>query len=95
VVVTEEKGAARLKALTGKQSAPVLQVGDKPVLQGYNEERWQALLDDAGYPRTAPRQRAQTAPASLPPAAARKAEASAANAPEDEAPPGPGQGYPK
>src|SRR6478672_12828889 len=34
VIVTEEKGAARLKALTGKQSAPVLQVGDKQVIQG-------------------------------------------------------------
>ena len=87
VVVSEEKGAARLKALTGKQSAPVLQVGDKQVMQGYNEERWQAMLDDAGYPRTAPvarRPRPQTQAAAPPPANA-----------EDKAPTAPGQGYPK
>ena len=95
VVVTEEKGAARLKALTGKQSAPVLQVGDKQVLQGYNEERWQAVLDDAGYPRTAPPQRAQTARASPAVAPAAKPDAATAAAPKDEPGPEPGQGYPK
>ena len=96
VVVTEEKGAARLKALTGKQSAPVLQVGDKQVLQGYNEERWQAVLDDAGYPRTPPPQRAQAARASPPPVApAAKPDAATAAAPKDEPAPEPGQGYPK
>jgi glutaredoxin len=95
VVVTEEKGAARLKALTGKQSGPVLQVGDKQVLQGYNEERWQTVLDDAGYPRTAPPQRAQTARASPAPAAAAKPDASTMAAPKDEPAPAPGQGYPK
>lgn len=95
VVVTEEKGAARLKALTGKQSAPVLQVGDKQVLQGYNEERWQAVLDDAGYPRTAPPQRAQTARASPAVAPAAKPDAPTAAAPKDEPAPEPGQGYPK
>ncbi|MGE5171427.1 MAG: DUF4124 domain-containing protein [Rudaea sp.] len=90
VVVTEEKGAARLKALTGKQSAPVLQVGDKQVLQGYNEERWQAVLDDAGYPRNAPPPRAQTARSAAP-----QSGTSTAVAPKDEAPAAPGQGYPK
>jgi len=87
VIVTDEEGAAKLKALTGKQSAPVLQVGDKQVMQGYNEERWQAMLDDAGYPRTAPvarRPRPQTQAAAPPPANA-----------EDKAPTAPGQGYPK
>jgi glutaredoxin len=54
VVVTEEAGAKKLKALTGKQSAPVLTVGDKDIVQGYNEQRWQAALDDAGYPRSMP-----------------------------------------
>ena len=95
VVVTEEKGAARLKALTGKQSAPVLQVGDKQVLQGYNEERWQAVLDDAGYPRTPPPQRAQTARASPAVEPAPKPDAATAAAPKDEPAPEPGQGYPK
>ena len=95
VVVTEEKGAARLKALTGKQSAPVMQVGDKQVLQGYNEERWQAVLDDAGYPRTPPPQRAQTTRAQPAAAAAAKPDAATATAPKDEPAPEPGQGYPK
>lgn len=87
VIVSEEKGAARLKALTGKQSAPVLQIGDKQVLQGYNEDRWQAMLDDAGYPRTAPAARAQTT-------AAPKA-GGAARAATEAAPPAPGHDYPK
>jgi glutaredoxin len=95
VVVTEEKGAARLKALTGKQSAPVLQVGDKQVLQGYNEERWQTALDDAGYPRTAPPQRAQTARATPAVAPVAKPDAATAATPKDEPAPEPGQGYPK
>jgi len=54
VIVSEEAGAAKLKALTGKQSAPVLTIGDKEVMQGYNEQHWQAMLDEAGYPRTLP-----------------------------------------
>jgi glutaredoxin len=90
VIVSEEKGAAQLKALTGKQSAPVLQVGDKQVIQGYNEERWQAMLDDAGYPRTAPAAR----PAVKAAVAAPKADA-APPAVGEEAAPAPGQGYPK
>jgi glutaredoxin len=90
VIVSEEKGAARLKALTGKLSAPVLQVGDKQMMQGYNEDRWQALLDEAGYPRTAPL--ARKAPSRTPPA---KANALPPASAEDEAPLAPGQGYPK
>ncbi|HSC23902.1 MAG TPA: glutaredoxin family protein [Casimicrobiaceae bacterium] len=54
VIVTEEAGAAKLKAVTGKQSAPVLTIGDKEIMQGYNEQRWQAMLDEAGYPRSMP-----------------------------------------
>jgi len=92
VIVSEEKGAAQLKALTGKQSAPVLQVGDKQVMQGYNEERWQALLDDAGYPRTP--SAARRAPPRTPPVA-KSAAASPANAADAAAPIAPGQGYPK
>jgi glutaredoxin len=93
VIVTEEQGAAKLKALTGKQAAPVLTIGDKQVLQGYNEERWQAMLDEAGYPRTAPRARAQPRRDEV----AAKAGAAAAPpaAAADEPPAGPGTGYPK
>ena len=99
VIVTEEKGAAKLKALTGKQAAPVLTIGDKQVMQGYNEERWQAMLDEAGYPRTAPP--ARPAPAGT--AATTKADttpkagtaAAPAQAAEDDTSSRPGSGYPK
>ena len=96
VIVSEEKGAARLKALTGKQTAPVLTIGDKQVLQGYNETLWQAGLDDAGYPRTAPTGRRAPVPAKAA-AAARTVpgDAAAPVAAGDAAPPAPGQGYPK
>lgn len=88
VIVTEEAGAAKLRALTGKQSAPVLQVGEKQVMTGFNADRWHAVLDDAGYPKTAPppRQVARSADA-------KAAEATAPAA--DPAPPGPGTDYPK
>jgi glutaredoxin len=52
VNVSEQQGAAKLMALTGSNLAPALQVGDKLVSKGLNEPRWQAMLDDAGYPRT-------------------------------------------
>jgi glutaredoxin len=96
VIVSEEKGAARLKALTGKQTAPVLTIGDKQVLQGYNETLWQAGLDDAGYPRAAPTARRAPVPAKAA-AAARTAPGDAAPpvAAGEAAPPAPGQGYPK
>ena len=92
VIVTEEAGAAKLKALTGKQSAPVLTVGDKQIAQGYNEQRWQAMLDEAGYPRSMPTLPRAPARATT---AAPKATADATEAPEDATPSGPGTGYPK
>jgi glutaredoxin len=95
VIVTEEKGAARLKALTGKQTAPVLQIGDKQVVEGYNEERWQATLDQAGYPRTAPTT-ARAAATTPPSPTAAAPSAPPAAAPEAAAPaPRPGGDYPK
>ena len=103
VIVTEEAGAAKLKALTGKQSAPVLTIGDKEIMQGYNEQRWQAMLDEAGYPRTLPtlphvpaRASAAAQKAASDAAAAPKAPTEAAAATDDTAPTsGPGTGYPK
>jgi len=70
VNVEDPANAARLEALTGEMTAPVLQVGDKLVAKGYNEARWTAMLDEAGYPqapaprRTAPGATAQAAPPS-------------------------------
>ena len=55
VDVGQSGGADKLKRLTGGLDAPALQVGDQ-YATGYNESRWQNLLDDAGYPKTpAPR----------------------------------------
>ena len=60
VNVEDPKGAEQLKTLTGEHQAPVLQVGDKLIVKGFNEARWQAMLDEAGYPKTpAPTRRAQ------------------------------------
>ncbi|HJU24388.1 MAG TPA: glutaredoxin family protein [Casimicrobiaceae bacterium] len=94
VIVTEEKGAAALKALTGKQAAPVLAIGDKQVLQGYNESRWQASLDDAGYPREAATPAAISTASSASKVSAPKAEPEPVQ-PADNRPAGPGEGYPK
>ena len=59
VVVSDADGAAKLQALTGALNAPVLQVGDKVVVKGFSEQRWQSTLDEAGYPKTpAPRRNA-------------------------------------
>jgi hypothetical protein len=57
VNVADPQGAAKLQALTGANAAPVLQVGDKLVSTGLNESRWQAMLDEAGYPKTPPPRR--------------------------------------
>ncbi len=55
-VQTDEQGRARMQSMTGDDRAPVLAVGDKIIVKGYNESRWQASLDEAGYPKTpAPR----------------------------------------
>ena len=92
VIVSEEAGAARLKALTGKQSAPVLTIGDKEIMQGYNEQRWQTMLDEAGYPRSVP-----TLP-HVPPRTASTAPQTASDKTtvrQDAPPTGPGTGYPK
>ena len=58
VDVQTPEGSKRLQSLTGEQNAPVLSVGDKMVAKGYNEARWQAMLDEAGYPKTQPPRKA-------------------------------------
>jgi len=91
VIVSEQAGAAKLQALTGKMSAPVLQVGDKPPVTGFNPDVWQKMLDDAGYPRSAPQRTVARAAPKSPDAAANPP-------PEPEAPPTPrvpGSDYPK
>jgi hypothetical protein len=94
VNVQEPAGQARLVALTKDPMAPVLTVGDKLIAKGYNEARWQALLDEAGYPKTPAQRRltpvaraGETSPASpgaVPPTATTPATAPAAGtAPPD------------
>ncbi|MEP6658192.1 MAG: glutaredoxin family protein [Betaproteobacteria bacterium] len=94
VNVEDPKGAERLKALTGEMTAPVLQVGDKLMARGFNETRWQALLDEAGYPRSAtPRPAAPARPAAAPSRA--DPSGAPASAPSAPALPNVGGGYPK
>ena len=98
VIVTEEEGAAKVKALTGKQSAPVLQVGEKQIVTGFNASRWETVLDDAGYPKTAPpaRQASTKAPSGNPAnAAAPAANAAPGSDTSPPAPPARGTDYPK
>jgi glutaredoxin len=50
-VQRDEQGLIRMKALSGEDRAPVLALGEKIVVKGYSEQRWQAALDEAGYPK--------------------------------------------
>lgn len=104
VNVSETPGAAKLMALTGSNLAPVLQVGDKLVAKGLVEDRWQAMLDDAGYPRApTPRRMPPGKGTEAPPAAKAAANTpppapppSAQSAPAPVAPAAPADGgYPK
>ena len=90
VNVEDAKEAEKLKALTGELTAPVLQVGEKLIAKGYNEARWQALLDEAGYPKTA----GGVKPPAPPPRPAPTAAKPPAPRAEAAAPPRPGSGYP-
>jgi glutaredoxin len=48
--------AAKLKQATGDMQVPVLTIGGAHVLKGFEEDKWQGALDQAGYPKTpAPR----------------------------------------
>jgi hypothetical protein len=67
VDVGQSAGADKLKRLTGGLDAPALQVGDQ-YATGYNEARWQNLLNDAGYPKTPPPRTAPVGRAPQPPA---------------------------
>ena len=44
---------AELKKLTGRSSVPVLVVGSDKI-DGFETGQWQAMLDRAGYPKSAP-----------------------------------------
>lgn len=97
VNVEENDGAERVKTLSGDLVAPVLQVGDKLVQKGFNEAKWNSLLDQAGYPKTPARRTTQP----LRPLTEPTAEARAAVKSEPVTAPAPalatqaGSGYPK
>jgi len=93
VDVKDPKGQERLKRTTGDLQVPVLQAGDKLIAKGFSESGWQALLDDAGYPKAPASRRAQL-PLDVPKGAATQAPAPGAAA---AAPPAPAKagGYPK
>jgi glutaredoxin len=93
--VSEQSGASKLQALTGAKDVPVLQVGDKLVSKGLNETRWQAMLDEAGYPKTPPPRRIP--PGGSPPRPPADAKTRSEAAPgQAAAPPPPADGgYPK
>jgi glutaredoxin len=59
VDVNSAEGQQKLQAVAGELSAPVLQVGDKMVAKGWNESRWNAMLDQAGYPKSPGRRTTQ------------------------------------
>jgi len=61
VNVDDAEGQQKLQAAAGELSAPVLQVGDKLIAKGWNEARWNTMLDQAGYPKTPPSRTAQAA----------------------------------
>jgi len=56
-VQRDEQGLTRMKSLSGEDRAPVLALGEKIIVKGYSEPRWQAALDEAGYPKTPPQRR--------------------------------------
>ncbi len=87
VNVSTPEGAEKLHRLTGEQEAPVLQVGDKLLAKGYNENVWQELLNEAGYPKTPPPRRPQPARPPAEPASADAAKPASVKVV-------PGSGYP-
>jgi glutaredoxin len=93
VNVEENDGAERVKALSGDLVAPVLQVGDKLMQKGFNEARWNAMLDQAGYPKTPARRTSQPARPLTEPTA--EARAAVKSEPVTVSPPQADSGYPK
>jgi glutaredoxin len=67
---TSPDAQAELQKLTGRSSVPVLLVGREKI-DGFESGRWQAALDQAGYPKSAPSRNptAATAPAPAKPPA--------------------------
>lgn len=91
VNVEDGDNADKLKQLAGEAVAPVLQVGDKLIAKGFNETRWNALLDQAGYPKSPARRTAQAQRPLTEPSAQARAEVKAEPVPVAQK----SGGYPK
>lgn len=91
VDVGQGDGADKLKRLTGGLDAPALQVGDQ-FTTGFNENRWQSMLTDAGYPQTPAPRTAPVGRAPSPPPTPAAAPNAAVEAPASPSPKG---DYPK
>lgn len=95
-VQKDEQAMIRMRNITGEDRAPVLTLGDKVVVKGFNEPRWQAALDEAGYPKAPPTRK--PTPTTPPAAAAARTEpppAPPAPGTQSLAPPPRGGDYPK
>lgn len=91
VNVEDGDNAEKLKQLTGEAVAPVLQVGDKQIAKGFNETRWNAMLDQAGYPKSPTRRTTQAQRPLTEPTAQARAEVKVEPVPVAQK----GSGYPK
>jgi len=94
VDVKDQKGVDQLRKASGDVQVPVLQAGDKLIARGFSETRWQALLDDAGYPKAPTPRRPQQSLAVGKDAGTITAPTPATPAPAAPAAPAAG-GYPK
>lgn len=82
VAVVDERAQEELKRASGDTQVPVMMVG-KQVSRGYESEMWNASLDAAGYPKSAPpgvQARQPAAPASAEAAKSDKPQQAAAPA---------------
>jgi glutaredoxin len=96
VDVKTQEGVDKLQKITGDTQVPVLQAGDKLLAKGFSEARWQALLDDAGYPKApAPRRTPQPPTEASKASGATPAPAAAPAAPAAPVAQPAGGGYPK
>jgi glutaredoxin len=89
-VQRDEEGMIRMKALTGEERVPVLALGDKLIVKGYSAQRWQAALDEAGYPKEPAPRRTATGPRSDAPPPPAPVEGARAVTPQQK-----GGDYPK
>jgi len=95
VNVQDSAGFEKLKKATGDNQVPVLQAGDKLIAKGFSDARWQALLDDAGYPKAPVPRRPQQSLEIAKGAPTQAPAPDPAVPPPAPAPTGPGSGYPK